>query len=43
MITLCSLFQLEPAFLLRMQIVAWRRSFPNRVMRLQKPGKVPSL
>ena len=43
MIALCSLCQLEPAFLLRMQIIAWPKSFPNRVMRLQKPGKVPSL
>jgi hypothetical protein len=29
-----SLCQLERAFLLRMRIGAWRRFFPNRVMRL---------
>ena len=37
----CSLCQLEPAFLLRTQIVAWPRSYRNPVMRPQRLVKVP--
>jgi len=36
-----SLCQLEPAFLLRTQIVAWPRSYRNPVMRPQRLVKVP--
>jgi hypothetical protein len=36
-----SLCQLGQVFLLRMRIGAWRRFFPNRVMRLQRHGEVP--
>jgi hypothetical protein len=40
MTTWSSLCQLEQVFLLLMRIGAWRRSFPNRVMRLQRHGAV---
>jgi hypothetical protein len=36
-----SLYQLEQVFLPLMRIGAWRRYFPNRVMRLQRHGEVP--
>jgi hypothetical protein len=41
MIVSYSSCQLEPAFRLRMRIVARRKSCPNRVMRLQRHGKAP--
>jgi hypothetical protein len=36
-----SLCQRELAFLLRMRIGAWPKSFPNHAMRLQRHGEAP--